>query len=283
MQFLLVVVTTMCVLSVRAIAVSPLESVFVNAAGRPDSLCTASATDATTTDSITSIGEHFGNGVNNFCFAFVSADSHATGQAATFALSGPNAGDPLTDRLRIESAAAARLINSVGWLSGSALGRSSVEFDISLPHGGRFAVLDGALTNTPGGSASIVLRSALGAVVLEHRSPTTQTPSGVVAPGTYLLTIESRAEAQLGGVLESSAQIDAQFRMLRNRSCPGDLDVSTAVDDADFAIFAAAYETLLCDDVAMPTWCPADFSADGFVDDIDFQVFASAYDALLCP
>jgi hypothetical protein len=283
MKIHVAVVTATSVLSAGVAAAGPLESVFVGAAGRPDSLCTASATDATATDSITSIGEHFGNGVNNFCFAFVSADSYATGQAATFALSGPNAGDPLTDRLRIESAAAARLINSTTWSSGSALGRASVDFDISLPHGGRFAVLGGTLTSTPGGSASIVLRSAMGSVVFEHRSPTTQTPSGVLTPGTYFLTIESRAEAHLGGVLASSAQIDAQFRVLRNRSCPGDLDVSTVVDDADFVIFAGAYETLLCDDLAMPTWCPADFSADDVVDDIDFQIFASAYEALVCP
>jgi hypothetical protein len=33
----------------------------------------------------------------------------------------------------------------------------------------------------------------------------------------------------------------------------------------------------------MPPACPADLTGDAFVDDADFVVFAAAYDALVCP
>jgi hypothetical protein len=55
------------------------------------------------------------------------------------------------------------------------------------------------------------------------------------------------------------------------------------VDDADFQLFAVAYDLLDCADPAMPAGCPADLNADGFVDDLDFQLFAVAYDQLICP
>ena len=65
--------------------------------------------------------------------------------------------------------------------------------------------------------------------------------------------------------------------------CPGDLNSDGFVDDADFVIFAVAYNILDCTDGAMPAGCPADLNADLFVDDADFVLFAAAYDALLCP
>ena len=66
-------------------------------------------------------------------------------------------------------------------------------------------------------------------------------------------------------------------------SCPGDLNGDAFVDDADFSLFAFAYNILDCADPAMPAGCPADINNDGFVDDADFSSFATAYDALLCP
>jgi hypothetical protein len=65
--------------------------------------------------------------------------------------------------------------------------------------------------------------------------------------------------------------------------CPADLNADTFVDDADFVLFAEAYNLLDCADPTMPAGCPADLNADGFVDDADFVLFAAAYDALLCP
>lgn len=66
-------------------------------------------------------------------------------------------------------------------------------------------------------------------------------------------------------------------------SCPGDLNGDQYVDDADFVIFAAAYELLDCTDPGMPAGCPSDLNADLYVDDSDFVMFAAAYEALICP
>ena len=55
------------------------------------------------------------------------------------------------------------------------------------------------------------------------------------------------------------------------------------MDDADFVLFVASYNTLACGAPAMPVGCQADFNGDGFVDDFDFVLFAIAYDELACP
>lgn len=66
-------------------------------------------------------------------------------------------------------------------------------------------------------------------------------------------------------------------------SCPADLNNDTFVDDADFVLFAQAYNVLDCADPAMASGCPADFNRDGYVDDGDFVTFAAAYNELVCP
>lgn len=65
--------------------------------------------------------------------------------------------------------------------------------------------------------------------------------------------------------------------------CRADLTCDAAVDDADFVVFAGAYNLLVCDDPVMPVGCLADLNADTFVDDSDFVLFAGAYNTLLCP
>jgi len=65
--------------------------------------------------------------------------------------------------------------------------------------------------------------------------------------------------------------------------CLGDLNADGFVDDADFVIFADAYNLLVCPTDATSGCCPADLSGDGFVDDFDFVLFAGAYDQLICP
>ncbi len=67
------------------------------------------------------------------------------------------------------------------------------------------------------------------------------------------------------------------------KRCVGDLNGDGLVDDADFVIFAAAYDILICPTDPRFTCCPADFNGDGLVDDADFVLFANAYDDLLCP
>jgi hypothetical protein len=57
--------------------------------------------------------------------------------------------------------------------------------------------------------------------------------------------------------------------------CPADLNFDGVVDDADFSIFARAYDRLTTTD--------GDLTIDQVTDDADFSIFAVAYDALLCP
>lgn len=66
-------------------------------------------------------------------------------------------------------------------------------------------------------------------------------------------------------------------------ACVGDLNADTFVDDADFVLFAVAYNILDCADPSMPAGCPADLNTDSVVDDLDFVIFAAAYNELLCP
>lgn len=65
--------------------------------------------------------------------------------------------------------------------------------------------------------------------------------------------------------------------------CASDLNDDGLVDDADFSVFAVAYDVLDCAAPAMPAGCPADLNRDGIVNDDDFQVFVVAYNAVLCP
>ncbi|MBX3379948.1 MAG: hypothetical protein KF805_07620 [Phycisphaeraceae bacterium] len=73
-----------------------------------------------------------------------------------------------------------------------------------------------------------------------------------------------------------------QYGFISN-TCPGDLNGDGLVEDADFVLFAAAYNILDCADPSMPAGCPADLNGDGFVDDADFVLFVAAYNELICP
>jgi hypothetical protein len=65
--------------------------------------------------------------------------------------------------------------------------------------------------------------------------------------------------------------------------CPADLNADNLVDDADFQIFAASYNSLLCNDPVVAPGCPGDLDLDGLTNDDDFTIFAAAYNELLCP
>lgn len=67
-----------------------------------------------------------------------------------------------------------------------------------------------------------------------------------------------------------------------NLACPANFNADCGVDDADFSIFALAYNILDCEDPAMPENCPADLNHDGIVDDSDFSIFIVAYNSLIC-
>lgn len=61
----------------------------------------------------------------------------------------------------------------------------------------------------------------------------------------------------------------------RSRPCPGDFNGDGQVDDTDFVLFAARYDSLVDP--------RGDLSGDGNTDDADFVQFASSYDRLVCP
>jgi len=65
--------------------------------------------------------------------------------------------------------------------------------------------------------------------------------------------------------------------------CGSDLNADGLVDDADFTIFCAGYDTMLCSDPSMPDNCPADLDRDRVVDDRDFRAFVLAYAQMVCP
>jgi len=58
-------------------------------------------------------------------------------------------------------------------------------------------------------------------------------------------------------------------------TCPGDFNSDGMVEDADFVLFSAFYNTLIDP--------RGDLNGDALTDDTDFVLFASAYDNLVCP
>jgi endonuclease I len=103
-------------------------------------------------------------------------------------------------------------------------------------------------------------------------------PAGVYE---VVYTIATSDQNLLGAIARPSLVVTVIGTI--QASCPGDLNNDTQVDDADFVIFAEAYQILDCADLAMPAGCPSDLNADLIVDDSDFVLFAAAYEALICP
>lgn len=69
--------------------------------------------------------------------------------------------------------------------------------------------------------------------------------------------------------------------VVRPADCRADLNYDGYVDDADFSVFARAYDQLTC--LGGIPGCPGDFNFDAVVDDADFVSFVAAYNQLLCP
>ncbi|MBS0188985.1 MAG: hypothetical protein JSS51_13035 [Planctomycetes bacterium] len=109
--------------------------------------------------------------------------------------------------------------------------------------------------------------------------------TGALPDGTVLSLDSFGGDLHVGGnfLFVGSDPAYNFYRLTACSRCPCDLDSDAAVGDDDFLLFAAAYDTLECGDVAMPAGCPADFNRDGAVNDADFILFITAYDAQLCP
>lgn len=140
----------------------------------------------------------------------------------------------------------------------------------------RGALASSALTDhivaEPDGSGGVDLYIATPSKIAKIHDPAPLTGTAAQFGALSINTIATPpANWQFGGIVFST-----QF-------CVGDLNNDLVVDDADFVLFAGAYNTLLCEDPAMPYPCPADFNSDGLVDDADFVAFANGYDVLLCP
>lgn len=63
--------------------------------------------------------------------------------------------------------------------------------------------------------------------------------------------------------------------VVRVKPCPGDFNGDGQVDDTDFVLFIARYDSLLDP--------RADLTGDGNTDDADFSIFVVAYNELICP
>jgi hypothetical protein len=98
--------------------------------------------------------------------------------------------------------------------------------------------------------------------------------------GWYLFNVQ--AHYGIAGELVEGGQLLA-LRADLNLACPGDFNNDNFTDDADFVLFAGAYNTLLCPGGTVITSCPWDINGDGEVSDGDFVLFAEGYNALLCP
>jgi hypothetical protein len=132
------------------------------------------------------------------------------------------------------------------------------------------AVLNGAGGASPGGG---VVSNASGTAPADGLITLRIANANSNDLGNYLVTLNSSC----GSVSSEPAALTLQA------CCPADLNSDNFVDDADFVLFATAYNLLICSDPVMPVGCPADLNADDFVDDADFVLFASAYNELLCP
>ncbi|MBX3381315.1 MAG: dockerin type I repeat-containing protein [Phycisphaeraceae bacterium] len=115
-----------------------------------------------------------------------------------------------------------------------------------------------------------------------NKTVTLQTSSLTGAQLAEPLTVEFRASSTGADVTQVLLD-NLRITWTEQTACPGDLNNDGQVDDADFVMFAAAYNILDCADPTMSAGCPADLNADGFVDDSDFVGFVAAYNALLCP
>ncbi|MBL8887093.1 MAG: hypothetical protein JNK16_10555 [Phycisphaerales bacterium] len=113
-----------------------------------------------------------------------------------------------------------------------------------------------------------------GGAVIDPRSL-----GGLVLGGNFLYDVDGDNQFQdpSGTAPSNPNSVDEQYSGLfyiNFRSCDADFNGDTFVDDADFVIFAQAYNNLL------DTF--GDLNFDNLTDDADFVEFAQAYDQLIC-
>lgn len=165
--------------------------------------------------------------------------------------------------------------------STSITGRTDVYADLGT--GSQY----GSRVVTPGDEPSVIENPRDLVVTINQPAFFTELQSriaaGSIAIGGAVTTISGTANQYLfcSTSYESAGRVVLSLT-IDGPACVGDLNADGLVDDADFSIFAPAYDILDCADPGMPAGCPADLNSDGFVDDADFSLFAVAYDTLLC-
>ncbi|MFO0861106.1 MAG: hypothetical protein U0570_11150 [Phycisphaerales bacterium] len=110
-------------------------------------------------------------------------------------------------------------------------------------------------------------------------------PRGALGPGSGAVVLFSDATMIFDGYYSSvnAPVVMNAIALALGPSCTGDLNGDGLVDDADFSIFAGAYNLLDCADALMPAGCPADLNSDALVNDDDFVLFVAGYNDLVCP
>lgn len=96
---------------------------------------------------------------------------------------------------------------------------------------------------------------------------------------TLSITKVQRGDEGVYQVLVSDRCGTAAAEAILRSTCAADLSLDLTVDDADFHVFAAAYDAVLC---SAADECVSDLNSDGAVDDRDFERFVVEYGILNC-
>lgn len=173
-------------------------------------------------------------------------------------------------------------------------------FDRSDGPTGSLVALGSCQVNTPtvapqsvavcaGGEVSFTASASFGPVSYRwSRNSTEIDVASNPSAATRVLTVRDVDESDGGSyactvVSLCGTKVTAPAFLVVDPCCPADLNADRVVDDADFVVFAAAYNVLDCLEPSMPANCPSDLNSDDVVDDADFVIFVVAYDEVICP
>jgi hypothetical protein len=100
---------------------------------------------------------------------------------------------------------------------------------------------------------------------------------GTTGAIAYTMEMYSRSGGFSPGtatIPQSGYEFQLALISMMEHLCPADLNLDNVVDDTDFTLFVAAYDTLLSN--------TGDLTGDGMTDDSDFSLFVGAYNQLTC-
>jgi len=158
-------------------------------------------------------------------------------------------------------------------------------FNTSPVTDGPFGIVTSYSVGWSGWFNTLGSATVLGRLVDNAQPSLAVIPRGALGPGSGAVVLFSDLTWIVNGFVNAPAKrlVLNALAFVTGAGCAGDLNSDGFVDDADFSLFAAAYNVLDCAEPAMPAGCPADFNHDSFVDDADFIIFVGAYNELVCP